>query len=67
LIKALPKWQWGDKLLLRQFALENYVDALNRKRPFSQIAILDCIHYLSMQTTFPDALGLKVKIFHKKI
>jgi glutamate racemase len=39
------------------------VDALKRKMPSPQAAILGCTHYPLMEKTFQDALGAEVQVF----
>ena len=43
--------------------MRSHVDALKRKMPHPEAAILGCTHYPLMQETFQDALGADVKVF----
>ena len=52
----------GD-FILAEALVRSHVDALKRKMPHPQAAILGCTHYPLMQETFQDALGPDVKVF----
>ncbi len=52
----------GD-FILAEALVRSHVDALRRKMPYPQAAILGCTHYPLMQETFQDALGPDVKVF----
>jgi glutamate racemase len=43
--------------------VRSHVDALKRKMPHPQAAILGCTHYPLMQDAFQDALGADVQVF----
>ncbi len=52
----------GD-FILAEALVRSHVDALKRKMPHPQAAILGCTHYPLMQEAFQDALGAEVKVF----
>ena len=52
----------GD-LILAEALVRSHVDALRRKMPHPQAAVLGCTHYPLMQDIFQDALGAEVKVF----
>ena len=52
----------GDTILAEAL-VRSHVDALLRKMPKPQAAILGCTHYPLMEQTFQDALGPSVKVF----
>ena len=52
----------GD-MILAEALVRSHVDALKRKMPDPQAAILGCTHYPLMQDTFQDALGPDVKVY----
>ena len=52
----------GD-FILAEALVRSHVDALMRKMPEPQAAVLGCTHYPLMQETFQDALGAGVKVF----
>jgi glutamate racemase len=52
----------GD-FILAEALVRSHVDALKRKMPSPQAAILGCTHYPLMQEAFQDALGPEVKVF----
>lgn len=52
----------GD-MILAEALVRSHVDALQRKMPDPDAAILGCTHYPLMQDTFQDALGPDVKVF----
>jgi glutamate racemase len=52
----------GD-LILAEAMVRSHVDALTRKMPAPDAAILGCTHYPLMQDAFQSALGPEVKVF----
>lgn len=52
----------GD-MILAEALVRSHVDALKRKMPMPQAAILGCTHYPLMKATFQDALGEDVAVF----
>ncbi len=52
----------GD-FILAEALVRSHVDALKRKMPDPQAAILGCTHYPLMQDTFQDALGADVAVY----
>lgn len=52
----------GD-MILAEALVRSHVDALMRKMPKPEAAILGCTHYPLMQETFQSALGQGVKVF----
>ena len=52
----------GD-FILAEALVRSHVDALKRKMPDPQAAILGCTHYPLMQEAFQEALGEKVAVF----
>ncbi len=52
----------GD-MILAEALVRSHVDALRRKMPHPQAAILGCTHYPLMQEAFQDALGRDVQVF----
>ncbi|MEO9780245.1 MAG: aspartate/glutamate racemase family protein [Sedimentitalea sp.] len=52
----------GD-MILAEALVRSHVDALKRKMPHPQAAILGCTHYPLMQQAFQDALGPDVQVF----
>ena len=52
----------GD-MILAEALVRSHVDALRRKMPKPEAAILGCTHYPLVQKTFQNALGLDVKVF----
>jgi len=52
----------GD-LILAEALVRSHVDALKRKMPDPQAAILGCTHYPLMEQVFQDALGADVSVF----
>lgn len=52
----------GDEMLAEAL-VRSHVDALKRRMPHPQAAILGCTHYPLMQDAFQDALGADVKVF----
>jgi len=52
----------GD-LILAEALVRSHVDALRRKMPEPDAAVLGCTHYPLMEAVFQDALGPHVKVF----
>ncbi|MFV0333612.1 MAG: glutamate racemase [Tropicimonas sp.] len=52
----------GD-MILAEALVRGHVDALRRKMPHPQAAILGCTHYPLLEEIFADALGPEVKVF----
>ena len=52
----------GD-MILAEALVRSHVDALKRKMPNPDAAILGCTHYPLMQEAFQAALGAEVKVF----
>ncbi|MEX0311387.1 MAG: glutamate racemase [Tateyamaria sp.] len=52
----------GD-MILADALVRSHVDALKRKMPHPQAAILGCTHYPLMQDAFQDALGADVAVY----
>lgn len=52
----------GDEILA-EVLIRGHVDALKRKMPNPQAAILGCTHYPLMANVFQDALGAEVQVF----
>ena len=52
----------GD-LILAEALVRSHVDALKRKMPHPEAAILGCTHYPLMAETFQDALGADVQVY----
>ncbi len=52
----------GD-LILAEALVRSHVQALKRKMPHPQAAILGCTHYPMMQNAFQEALGDGVKVY----
>ncbi|MEO0390553.1 MAG: aspartate/glutamate racemase family protein [Pseudomonadota bacterium] len=52
----------GD-LILAEALVRSHVDALKRKMPAPEAAILGCTHYPLMQDAFQAALGTNVQVF----
>jgi len=52
----------GD-LILSEALVRSHVDALKRKMPKPEAAILGCTHYPLMEDVFRDALGAGVKVY----
>ncbi|MFD3191397.1 glutamate racemase [Sedimentitalea sp. HM32M-2] len=52
----------GD-MILAEALVRSHVDALRRKMPDPQAAILGCTHYPLMEQVFQDALGPDVQVF----
>lgn len=52
----------GDEILAEAL-VRSHVEALKRRMPHPEAAILGCTHYPLMETTFQDALGADVKVY----
>lgn len=52
----------GDEILAEAL-VRSHVDALKRRMPHPQAAILGCTHYPLMEKTFQEALGPGVKVY----
>lgn len=52
----------GDEILAEAL-VRSHVDALKRRMPNPQAAILGCTHYPLMQKTFQESLGPDVRVF----
>ena len=52
----------GD-MILAEALVRSHVDALRRKMPHPEAAVLGCTHYPLMEQIFADALGPEVKVF----
>jgi glutamate racemase len=52
----------GD-LILAEALVRSHVDALKRKMPEPDAAVLGCTHYPLLEAVFQDALGAEVKVF----
>ncbi|MEL6644612.1 MAG: glutamate racemase [Pseudomonadota bacterium] len=52
----------GDEILAEAL-VRSHVDALKRKMPNPDAAILGCTHYPLMESVFQDALGADVKVY----
>ncbi len=52
----------GDEILAEAL-VRSHVDALKRKMPKPDAAVLGCTHYPLMEKVFQDALGSDVKVF----
>ena len=52
----------GD-MILAEALVRSHVDALKRKMPTPEAAILGCTHYPLMQDVFQDALGPDVQVY----
>ncbi len=52
----------GD-LILAEALVRSHVDALKRKMPQPDAALLGCTHYPLMESIFQDALGTDVKVY----
>ena len=50
-------------MILAEALVRSHVDALKRKMPNPQAAILGCTHYPLMQEIFQDALGPEVAVY----
>ena len=52
----------GD-LILAEALVRSHVDALKRKMPNPEAAVLGCTHYPLLEETFQEALGADVKVY----
>ncbi|MDV7271491.1 glutamate racemase [Thioclava sp. A2] len=52
----------GDEILAEAL-VKSHVEALKRRMPHPEAAILGCTHYPLMQETFQDALGADVQVY----
>ncbi|SOB94028.1 glutamate racemase [Rhodobacter maris] len=52
----------GDEILAEAL-VKSHVEALKRRMPHPEAAILGCTHYPLMQDTFQQALGAEVKVY----
>jgi glutamate racemase len=52
----------GD-MILAEALVRSHVDALKRKMPHPEAAVLGCTHYPLLEQTFQDALGADVQVF----
>ena len=52
----------GDEILAEAL-VRSHVEALKRRMPKPEAAILGCTHYPLMETTFEDALGAGVTVY----
>ncbi|MEM8629792.1 MAG: glutamate racemase [Pseudomonadota bacterium] len=52
----------GD-MILAEALVRSHVEALMRRMPKPDAAVLGCTHYPIMQTTFQEALGADVRVF----
>lgn len=52
----------GD-MILAEALVRSHVEALQRKMPTPDAAILGCTHYPLMESTFQSALGERVRVF----
>ncbi len=52
----------GD-MILAEALVRSHVEALKRKMPHPEAAVLGCTHYPLMEDVFADALGAQVKVF----
>jgi glutamate racemase len=52
----------GDEILAEAL-VRSHVDALKRRMPHPEAAILGCTHYPLMQSVFQEALGRDVKVY----
>ena len=52
----------GDEILAEAL-VRSHVEALKRRMPHPEAAILGCTHYPLMETTFQQALGPQVKVY----
>ena len=52
----------GDEMLAETL-VRAHVEALKRRMPHPQAAVLACTHYPLMESVFADALGNGVKVF----
>ncbi|MCB1348984.1 MAG: glutamate racemase, partial [Maritimibacter sp.] len=52
----------GD-MILAEALVRSHVDALKRKMPSPEAAILGCTHYPLMESVFQEALGPDVRVY----
>ena len=52
----------GDEILAEAL-IRSHVEALKRRMPHPEAAVLGCTHYPMMQATFAEALGPGVKVY----
>ena len=52
----------GD-MILAEALVRSHVDALKRKMPYPEAAVLGCTHYPLVQEVFQDALGPEVTVY----
>ncbi len=52
----------GDEILARSL-IRSHVEALKRRMPHPQAAVLGCTHYPMMEATFAEALGPGVRLY----
>lgn len=50
-------------MILAEALVRSHVDALRRKMPFPQAAVLGCTHYPLVEDVFRDALGPDVAVY----
>lgn len=50
-------------MILAEALVRSHVDALKRKMPAPDAAVLGCTHYPLVERAFQDALGSGVKVF----
>ena len=50
-------------MILAEALVRSHVDALRRKMPAPDAAVLGCTHYPLMEATFQEALGPEVRVF----
>ena len=55
----------GD-MILAEALVRSHVEALRRKMPEPQAAVLGCTHYPLMEQAFQDALGPDVKVYSQR-
>ncbi|HEY0274781.1 MAG TPA: glutamate racemase, partial [Paenirhodobacter sp.] len=54
--------EMGDEILAEAL-VKSHVEALKRRMPHPEAAILGCTHYPFMEQAFQEALGPEVKVF----
>ena len=50
-------------MILAEALVRSHVDALHRKMPHPQAAVLGCTHYPLVEEVFRDALGPEVSVY----
>jgi glutamate racemase len=50
-------------MILAEALVRSHVDALKRKMPHPEAAVLGCTHYPLMEEVFQDALGPQVQVY----